>query len=64
MMLCFAGGDPLLYAKITFPYYNRGVQPLFTKGKVILWQRKRMIYHTQNGCVNITLFSLQSIDEK
>lgn len=39
-------------------------RPLLEKGKVILWQSKRIRLHIRNGCVNITSSSPQSIDEK
>ena len=31
---------------------------------VFLWLIKQIVFHIQNGCVNITLFSRLSIDEK
>ena len=39
-------------------------RPLSEKGKVILWQSKRIRSHTRSGCVNTTSSSTQSIDEK
>ena len=39
-------------------------RPLFMKGKVILWQSKRISSHIRSGCVNTTSSSPQSIDEK
>lgn len=36
-------------------------RPLLEKGKVILWQSKRIHLHIRSGCVNITSSSLQSI---
>ena len=44
--------------------YNRVVQATIKKGKVILWQSKRIRLHIRSGCVNITSSSLLSIGEK
>ena len=52
------------YTKITFPFIIEVFRPLSEKGKVILWQSKRIRSHIRNGCVNITSSSPQSIDEK
>ena len=43
--------------------YNKGVQAN-CKAKGEKYGKKHIVYHTQNGCVNITLCSPLSIDEK
>ena len=59
----YAGGDKALY-KNHPTKYNRGVQPLLSKGKVILWQTQITNLHIRSGCANTISCSPLSIDEK
>ena len=52
------------YTKKLQTRYNKGVQAnCRAKGEKI-WHKRHIVYHTQSGCVNITLCSPLSIDEK
>lgn len=44
--------------------YNKVVQAILQKGKIILWRRKKIHSYIQNGCANMILSLHQSIDEK
>lgn len=44
--------------------YNIGVQANCIAKGVKVWYRRHLAYHTQSGCVGITLCSPLTIDEK
>ena len=59
----YAGARRLLY-KNHLSAIIEVFRPLLEKGKMILWQSKRIRSHIRSGCVSITSSSPLSIDER
>lgn len=60
----YAGVHRKLYYKKLHTRYNKGVQANCKAKGVKIWRKRHIVYHTQTECVNITLCSPLSIDEK
>ena len=52
------------YTKKLQTRYNKGVQANCESRREKIWHKRHIVYHTQSGCVSITLCSPLSIDEK
>ena len=59
----YAGARRLLYKKSPFRY-NKGVQANIKKGKVILWQSKRIRSRIRSGCACIFRKNCASVPEE